>query len=323
MNYNHLYYFYTTARLGGVGIAAQYLKISQPSLSVQLKTFESQIGKSLFQKAGRGVQLTLVGERAFRHSQKIFEAAHDFEVFIGGTTKAQSKLRIGMSSQIESPFVADLLSTVYQKQNDDQFNSVVQLSSGTQNQLLEQLRVQQLDIILTNSPIYEGEFQIRADVDMPVGLFISRDKHKELFGSGKLNWTVKKLMADFPLQFVLPSTQQRLRHEIDLFLQQYPVRGRIVLESDILSIVARSLVDGVGVGFLPVPYVAEELKLKLLVSLLPQTSFWNHKLYVVARRNEKLETLLEELIITIKSLDKKPQFFNPKKSSSRWGPKKG
>lgn len=310
MNYNHLFYFYTTARLGGVSKAAKVLNISQPSLSVQIKTFEAQVGKKLFQKAGRGQQLTLDGEQSYRYCQKIFEVVGDFETFLKGSVQAVSKLRIGMSAQIESPFVADLFSTVYPQ--NEVMNSTVHLTSGTQNQLLEQLRTQQIDMLITNSIVYSTEFEIRADVNMPVGLFISKNEFVRLGLQSQAKISFSQFMQKTNLNLVLPSTRQRLRYEIDIYLQKFKIKNRVVMESDVLSVVARSLVDGVGVGFLPIPYVAEEVKLNQLRPLCSLEKFWNHKLYVVCRRQEQLEPLLEDLVKTILQLEKKPYFYNKK-----------
>lgn len=304
MNYNHLYYFYTTARLGGVSKAALVLNISQPSLSVQLKTFEAQIGKKLFQKFGRGVQLSLDGERAFKHCQKIFAAVGDFEIYLKGQDLHLEKLKIGISAQIESPFVADLFSVVYQK--NKKMRPPVQIVSGTQNQLLEQLQSAEIDMMLTNSFAYSNEFQVRAEINMPVGLFISKSKFKEISKEKFSNCTLKELLQGSDFGFVLPSVQQRLRHEIDIYLQHYLIQNRIALESDILAVVARALVDGVGIGFLPIPYVAAELKLKQLIPLAIKEKFWDHKFYVLTRREEGLDPLFEELILTIRQLEKKP-----------------
>ena len=49
-NFNHLYYFYVTAKSGGVNAAAQHLRISQPSLSSQLKVLERSLDLRLFEK---------------------------------------------------------------------------------------------------------------------------------------------------------------------------------------------------------------------------------------------------------------------------------
>ncbi|MBC7466426.1 MAG: LysR family transcriptional regulator [Bdellovibrio sp.] len=312
MNYNHLYYFYTAARLGGVSKASKALRISQPSLSVQIKNFENQIGKKLFQKVGRTVQLTLDGERAYRYCQKIFEAVNDFEVHLKGTSTAVSKLKIGMSVQIESPFVADLFSRVYNK--NQKFRSTLYLASAQQNDLLEQLRSRQIDLVLTNTPIYSSDFQLRADVDMPVGLFISTQRYDQISKTIPKTANLKTWMNESKAGLILPSIQQRLRHETDIYLQKFALKTEVLLETDVLSVVARAIVDGVGLGFLPYPYVAEELKLKLMKPLGAQASYWNHKLYVIARRQETLDPILEEFIKAVQNLEDDSQFLGLKKT---------
>ncbi len=60
----HLRYFLTVVRAGSVSAAAQELRISQPSLSQQIRRMEQRIGAALFTRSSRGVELT-VGGRAF------------------------------------------------------------------------------------------------------------------------------------------------------------------------------------------------------------------------------------------------------------------
>lgn len=311
MNYNHLYYFYTAARLGGVSKAAEALRISQPSLSVQIKTFENQIGKKLFQKIGRTVQLTLDGERAYQYCQKIFEAVDSFETFVKGSGHDISKLKIGTSVQIESPFVADLFSRVY-KRSDTLRSSLYLASAATQADLLQQLKTRQVDLVLSNTPSYGAEFQIRADVDMPVGLFISTERYQQVAKIIPKNASLKTWINESKAGLILPSVQQRLRHETDIFLQKFSLVTQVVLETDVLSVVARAIVDHIGIGFLPYPYVAEELKLKLMKPVGQQASYWNHKFYVISRRQEKLDPVLENFIEAVQKLKQDSQFLGLK-----------
>lgn len=74
-NYNHLYYFYMTAKSGGVTFAAKALRIAQPSLSAQLKVLENTLNRKLFHKVGRRMELTPDGEQAFGFCRKMFESA--------------------------------------------------------------------------------------------------------------------------------------------------------------------------------------------------------------------------------------------------------
>ena len=65
-NYNHLYYFYITAKLKGVTVAALQLNTSQPSLSSQIKNLETALKRKLFRKSGRNIELTEDGKRVLQ-----------------------------------------------------------------------------------------------------------------------------------------------------------------------------------------------------------------------------------------------------------------
>jgi LysR family transcriptional activator of nhaA len=107
-NYNHLYYFYVTAKLGGVTSAARQLKTSQPSLSAQIKNLEKSFNRELFRKNGRQMELTEEGHRVYSFCKPMFELAEELEEYANGKD-ALKRLRvsIGVSSEIERPFIAN------------------------------------------------------------------------------------------------------------------------------------------------------------------------------------------------------------------------
>ncbi|MFG2842879.1 LysR family transcriptional regulator [Kitasatospora sp. NPDC048296] len=67
----HLRYFLTVVRAGTVSAAAQELRISQPSLSQQIRRLEQRIGAALFIRSSRGVELTAGGRAFLREIQGI------------------------------------------------------------------------------------------------------------------------------------------------------------------------------------------------------------------------------------------------------------
>ncbi|MFF3909989.1 LysR family transcriptional regulator [Streptomyces sp. NPDC001848] len=67
----HLRYFLTVVRAGTVSGAAQELRISQPSLSQQIRRLERRVGAPLFIRSSRGVELTTGGRAFLREIQSI------------------------------------------------------------------------------------------------------------------------------------------------------------------------------------------------------------------------------------------------------------
>ncbi|HZO84013.1 MAG TPA: LysR family transcriptional regulator [Verrucomicrobiae bacterium] len=70
MNFGHLRTFVAIADAGGVHRAAARLHLSQPAVSRQIQTLETDLGVPLFDRIGRRVQLTSEGEDLLRRSRR-------------------------------------------------------------------------------------------------------------------------------------------------------------------------------------------------------------------------------------------------------------
>jgi len=64
--------FYHVARERSFSRAAKNLHISQPAMSVRIKTLETELGERLFDRARKGVQLTEAGAVLYESAEKIF-----------------------------------------------------------------------------------------------------------------------------------------------------------------------------------------------------------------------------------------------------------
>ena len=73
MELRQIRYFAEAARLGHFTRAAEAMRVSQPSLSQQIRTLESELGVELFDRAGRGVRLTSAGEAFLVRARRILE----------------------------------------------------------------------------------------------------------------------------------------------------------------------------------------------------------------------------------------------------------
>ena len=77
LNYHHLLYFWTVVQEGGVSSAARKLRLSQPTISAQVRMLERAIGEPLFAKKGRAHVLTDVGRVVYRYADEIFSVGRE------------------------------------------------------------------------------------------------------------------------------------------------------------------------------------------------------------------------------------------------------
>jgi DNA-binding transcriptional LysR family regulator len=73
MELRQIRYFAEAARLGHFTRAAEAMRVSQPSLSQQIRTLESELGMDLFDRTGRRVRLTSAGETFLVRARRILE----------------------------------------------------------------------------------------------------------------------------------------------------------------------------------------------------------------------------------------------------------
>jgi DNA-binding transcriptional LysR family regulator len=114
----HLRSFLAIVRYGGYHRAAEALHLTQPAVSRHMRRLEDQLGAPLFDRRGRGVELTPFGERAAAELGEVL-AAHD---------RALTRLRraagdpgpftLGAIENLVDPVLPDLLAVVREQLGD-------------------------------------------------------------------------------------------------------------------------------------------------------------------------------------------------------------
>lgn len=277
-NYNHFFYFYVTAKLEGVTVAAKHLNTSQSSLSIQINTLEKVLGKKLFRKVGRRMTLTDAGKDLFNYCRRAFEIFDEmFDQLNKKNSSMGVRITVGVSVDIERPFVTDALANV-SKKYDKAARPLLNLISLPSAQLLQLLRLGEIDLLLTTNSGVDHELETLAEFNVPVGAFASKD----LFQNQK-NISLEAAIRIEKIPLVLPSKLLSLRSEIDGFFIRKKFNPVCVFESNIISSVIRAASDGMGITILPQMYVTRELQTKRLVSLTSKP-LWKHHMALISAR---------------------------------------
>lgn len=302
-NYNHLYYFYVTARTGGVTAAAKHLRISQPSLSSQLKVLERSLGVPLFHKVGRKNELTEGGLVIYGYCRQMFELAEELkEALTKKVPSAARKIRIGVSDEVDRPFVVETVSLFLKKHGLAQRPKVT-VVSGSDTQLLERLRLREIDAVFTEKAIFDPDLNNLEQAFVPVVLACPRRwKIRSDTRGMRAAAAVREIVGGEEAQWVMPSARFKLRSEIDDFFEKNRLQGRMIFESDVVASLVRSVIDEIGLAFLPLLYIARELREGSLQVLGPKDGYWKYRVWLVCHKQNREDALIRSMGSSFKEI---------------------
>jgi LysR family transcriptional activator of nhaA len=149
LNYHHLLYFWTVVREGGVSKAAEKLRLSQPTVSAQVKILEDALGERLFERKGRTLVLTDVGRVVNRYADEIFTMGHELlETLKGHPSDRAPQLTVGVANAVPKLVVYRLLRPATEGADAVQ----ITCREGHPDQLLAELAVHALDVVISDTP---------------------------------------------------------------------------------------------------------------------------------------------------------------------------
>jgi LysR family transcriptional activator of nhaA len=304
-NYNHLYYFYVTVKSGGVTNASKHLRISQPSLSSQLKVLENSLDIKLFNKVGRCNQVTPEGSVVLGFCRQMFELSEEMHELISKDIPyASRRLHIGVSREVAPSFVTEVISHFFKKFDED-MSPKVTLTSGEHVDLAEQLRFREVDAVITHFAMTSPDLNNMQKVEAPVNLIYSAKQNRTRgVKSTNIVSTIKSVAGKGELQWVMPRTGLKLRTEINQFFEINSIKGRVVTESDIMESITRNVIDQIGIAFMPMIYISRELKAKSLLRLGPKRGYWKHRLWFTCHTQNQNDPLVEAFGVSFKEISK-------------------
>jgi LysR family transcriptional activator of nhaA len=152
MNFKHLHYFWVTAKAGGVMRASEQLHTTPQTLSGQIKLLEDRIGRKLFRKNGRQLELTEDGRVALGYAEEIFTLGSALETAMRerqeGTTRVLD-FRVGVADSVPKSVAYRLLEPA---QTMDQPVRLI-CHEGKFPDLLATLALHRLDMVISDEPL--------------------------------------------------------------------------------------------------------------------------------------------------------------------------
>lgn len=249
LNYHHLHYFWTVARLGSVAAAAKELFVSQPTISAQVKALESQLGQELFQRRGRGLVLTDAGKVAFGYADEIFRLGRELQGQMSGSARGPSR-RTRLTAGIVEVLPKVVAERLLQPAVESVPSLALECREGALPDLLARLALHEVDVVLSDTAA-------TPDVRVKVFNHLLGETGLTFLGTGafaKLREGFPRSMDGAPI--LLPTRASHLRRSVDDWFAQLGVEAEIVGEFDDSALL--TVFGQRGMGIFAVPTAIEQ-----------------------------------------------------------------
>ena len=273
LNYHHLLYFWTVVREGGVSKAAEKLRLSQPTISAQVKMLEDSLGERLLQRQGRTLVLTDVGRVVYRYADEIFATGRELMDTLRGRPAGRPlRLTVGVANAVPKLIVYRLLRPAMAL---EQSVHLICREDNT-DQLIAQLATYDVDVVISDRP---------APPHSRVRVFnhLLGESSTAFFAPAAL---AARLRRKFPhslddVAMLMPTSNNPLRAALDTWLEQQQIRPRRVADfedSALMKIFGREA----GAVF-PAPAAIERDVCRLYgVSVVGRTDAVRESYYVIS-----------------------------------------
>ncbi|AGN35487.1 LysR family transcriptional regulator [Bacillus paralicheniformis] len=249
MDFKWLHTFVTAAKYENFRKTAETLFISQPTVTVQIKLLEEELGCQLFTRKGRSIHLTKEGRAYLPFALRLLE---DYE----SSMAELHKIRQGYSQTLNlavSPLIADtILPFVLKKYTALHPNSEIKVKIAESAEIAPLISAGHADIGLSCLNVQSSNLNCYSMYSDPVILVAPHD--------GRVSEQVPPLDVEDLLEEYLLLTHNHPEYWDDLVRQlriKFPfVRTMLVSQTHITK---RFISEGLGISFLPLSTVRREL----------------------------------------------------------------
>jgi LysR family transcriptional activator of nhaA len=249
LNYHHLLYFWMVAKEGSIVRASKELRLAHPTISGQIHRLEEVLGEKLFTRRGRDLELTDVGQMAFRYANDIFALGGELLDAVKGRAGGRPiRLVVGVSDVLAKSIVHRMLEPAFRL--GDQVRIVCR-QDRSMEAFMADLAIRAVDVVLS---------------DAPAGAATSVKAFSHLLGEcGAVVLAApalaQKLQKGFPdslngAPFLLPGATSTLRRALDAWFDGRDMRPKVVAEFDDAALA--TVLGEAGLGAFVVPAVVEE-----------------------------------------------------------------
>ncbi len=291
MNLKHLETFYHFCKFRSMSQTAEFLHISQPAVSQQLRNFEESSGVKLFYREGNQYKLTEIGESVWLLAKVIFSRVDQIHALLANERKPScGTLRIGTSKDYARTVMPDLLAEFQRIRPSVQ----VFLSEGNSVELINRLRNRKEDMVVVARTSYDKSLRAIPFATEEM-ILVARPDHRLAVGGPV---SIKALSGE---SLIVRERGSGSRDAVERKLQELGVSPSVMIESESLGFILAYIEKNMGVSFI----LSREIQRELSTGLLRQVKLLegNIRFYadILLLRNETVSRPVRDFLRIVRA----------------------
>lgn len=269
--------------------AAEALDLTQPSVTARIQTLERELGEHLFERNGRRVKLTDVGEIFLGYAERALENVHGAKNAIEALRNAEcGNLRIGSALTISTyvlPRILKAFRTHYPGVD-------VSVSTGRSEHVLEMLVNDEVQVGLVRDLVHPEIETIQLYGDQVI--LVSDPNHT--FAQSRTA-AIEEVSRQPLIFFDKGSSYYGLIHGIFRDAGLVPIHA---MQLDSMEATKKMVEEGLGIAMLPRVSVERELKLGLLAEIeITDAPRYKRQIALIFRRDRPLARAVIAFVETL------------------------
>ena len=310
--FNYMDYVYTVYQERSFTRAAEKLYITQPALSLCIKKVETEFGYPIFERSGKDVTPTPIGEKYIKAIEDVMKIQNRLYTEMDDILHLKNgKIRIGSTAFVTSYILPDILKSFKDKFPDIQISMVVMESGELENCLEEN----DVDIVIDNATVfldgckYTPLLNERILLGVPKNLSINESIaeykiSKTAIKAGEVDYSKAPKLGVAELrseEFILLEKGSKMRQVATRIFDESKMIPKVSIEFDRLNIAVSYAQAGFGICFITDTTLKYGDIYDNLNVYIPDTEFSYLTLYVIHKKNKHLSSTMREFINHLKA----------------------
>ncbi len=261
LNLHHLRVFAVVGKLGGIGVAARAIGVSQPAVSRSIRELEAELGLRIIERGTTGIVLTAAGRELYEHAQAVIaaeRAAEEAMLAVRGLSRGT--LHVGASTTIATYLLPPLIGAFTRAHPGIE----LRLSAVHTRVLVPLVCHHQVDVALAEAPVTDPRIVVRRWITDEM-VVIASPAHP-LAQRARDGHAIAPSALDEEL-LILREPESGTRDLVLRALSAANIAPARTMAVDGTEVIKQLVAEGVGIAVVSRDAVADQVSLGRLVTL--------------------------------------------------------